>query len=331
MCLGTLTFGHQADEATAFDILDAGVEGGITFFDSADVYPSLAPPEFAGASETILGRWLADRGGRDRFVIATKVYNRTGPGPNDLGLGRKHLIAACEASLRRLQTDYLDLYQTHAFDTTVPLEETLRALDDLVTAGKVRYIGTSNHKAWQLADANWTSQLHGLATYASVQHRYNILYRAIEDEVVPACASLGVAILPWNPLAGGLLTSAYANRRMADGNRFDLPGGRGEMYRQRYWNEATLDEVDRILEVVTRHGHSLTHVALQWVANRPGVTSLLISAETQNQVRDTIAALAVTLSDEEQAACDEAWFNMPRARDLGVPTTQALNRAAPSL
>ena len=200
-----------------------------------------------------------------------------------------------------------------------------------MTAGKVRYIGTSNHKAWQLADANWTSQLHGLATYASVQHRYNILYRAIEDEVVPACASLGVAILPWNPLAGGLLTSAYANRRIADGNRFDLPGGRGEMYRQRYWNEATLDEVDRILEAVTRHGHSLTHVALQWVANRPGVTSLLISAETQNQVRDTIAALAVTLSDEEQAACDEAWFNMPRARDLGVPTTQALNRAAPSL
>ena len=180
----------------------------------------------------------------------------------------------------------------------MPLEETLRALDDLVTAGKVRYIGTSNHKAWQLADANWTSQLHGLVTYASVQHRYTILYRAvacasvggIEDEVVPACASLGIAILPWNPLAGGLLTHAYANRRMPEGNRFDLPGGRGEMYRQRYWNDDTLDEVDRILAVAMRHGHSLTHVALQWVANRPGVTSLLISAETPEQLRDTMCA-----------------------------------------
>ena len=325
MCLGTLTFGHQADEATSFQILDTAIENGITFFDSADVYPALAPPELAGLSEMILGRWLASRGGRDGLVIATKVFNRTGPRPNDAGLGRNHVIRACEASLRRLQTDYIDLYQTHAFDPHVPLPETLRALDDLVHAGKVRYIGTSNLKAWQLAEADWISRRLSLPAFASVQQRYNLLHRAIEDEIVPACQSLGVAILPWNPLAGGLLTGKYSNRQLPAGNRFDLPGSRGEMYRRRYLNEATLDEVDRIQEVAARHGHSLTDVALSWVASQPGITSTLISADNPEQLREAIGSLAVVLSDEERDACDAAWFNLPRTRELAVPSTDGLN------
>ena len=326
MCLGTLTFGHQADEATSFQILDTAIENGITFFDSADVYPALAPPELAGLSETILGRWLASRGGRDGLVIATKVFNRTGPRMNDAGLGRNHVIRACEASLRRLQTNYIDLYQTHAFDPHVPLAETLRALDDLVHAGKVRYIGTSNLKAWQLADADWTSRQLSLPAFASVQQRYNLLHRAIEDKIVPACQSLGVAIiLPWNPLAGGLLTGAYSNRQLPAGNRFDLPGSRGEMYRRRYLNEATLDEVDRIQEVAARHGHSLTDVALSWVASQPGITSTLISADNPEQLREAIGSLAVVLSEEERDGCDAAWFNLPRTRELAIPSTDALN------
>lgn len=174
------------------------------------------------------------------------MFNRTGPRLNDAGLGINHVIRACEASLRRLQTDYIDLYQTHAFDPHVPIAETLRAHGDLVHAGKVRYIGTSNLKAWQLVDADWTSRRLGLPAFASVQQRYNLLHRAIEDEIVPACQSLGVAILPWNPLAGGLLTGAYSNRQLPAGKCSDLPGSRGEMYRSRYLNEATLDEVDRV-------------------------------------------------------------------------------------
>ena len=319
MCLGTMTFGHQADEATSFQILDTAIEKGITFFGSADVSPELAPPELAGLSETCLGRWLASRGGRDGLVIAMKVVNRTGPRLNDAGLGRNHAIRACEASLRRLQTDYIDLYQTLAFDPHVPLPETLRALDDLVHAGKVRYIGTSNLKAWQLAEADWTSQRLSLPAFASVQQRYNLLHGAIEDEIVPACQSLGVAILPWNPLAGGLLTGAYSNRQLPAGNRFDLPGSRGEMYRRRYLNEATLDEVDRIQEFASRHGHSMNDVALSWVASQPGITSTLISADNPEQLREAIGSLAVVLSDEERDACDAAWFNLPRTRELAVP------------
>ena len=316
VCLGTMTFGNQSDEATSFAIMDAAIEGGIDFFDNADVYPLGGGPGLVGETEAIMGRWFAARGKREDVVLATKCFGQMGPRPNDSGLGRKHVIKACEDSLRRLQTDYIDLYQTHGPDAHVPIEETMRALDDLVRAGKVRYVGASNYAAWQLSDAIWTSRLNGLASYVSLQPRYNLLFRMIEDELLPVCKAHGLGVISYNPLAGGMLTGRYANdRALQAGSRFTLEHGRGDMYRRRYWSDAVHDEVDRLAAVASRHGHSLTHLALQWVLSQPLITSAIVGASRPDQLRDSLGAVGLTLSDEERAACDEAWFNLPREKD----------------
>lgn len=319
VCLGTMTFGNQADEDTSFAIMDAAIEGGIDFFDTADVYPLGGGLDRNGATEEIMGRWFTARGKRDDVVLATKCFGAMGSRPNDSGLGRKHVIQACEDSLRRLQTDYIDLYQTHGPDAHVPVEETMRALDDLVRAGKVRYVGASNYLAWQLADAVWTSRLHGIASYVSLQPRYNLLFRMIEDELLPLCRQHGLGVISYNPLAGGMLTGRYAaGRALQAGSRFTLQHGRGDMYRRRYWNDAVHDEVDRIAEVSTRHGHSLTHVALQWVLSQPVITSAILGASRPDQLRDSLGGVGIALGDEEREACDAAWFNLPRERDLEI-------------
>jgi aryl-alcohol dehydrogenase-like predicted oxidoreductase len=213
ICLGTMTFGNQADQPTSYAIMDAADEAGVDFFDTADVYPLGGDSSTVGKTEEIVGSWLRERTARDRIVLATKCRGRTGPNPNDEGLSRKHIIAACEASLRRLQTDYIDLYQVHAPDPDTPIEETLRALDTLVESGKVRYIGCSNYPAWRLAGALCTSTRHDLARFDCDQPRYNLLYRAIETEIVPLCQAHGVGIIAYNPLAGGMLTGRYRHMR----------------------------------------------------------------------------------------------------------------------
>lgn len=315
VCLGTMTFGVQTEQAKAFEIMDTADELGVTFFDTADVYPLGAAPDQVGRTEEIVGAWLKQRGARERIVLATKVRGRMGPGANDEGLSRKHIMAACEASLRRLQTEYIDLYQTHHTDPETPIEETLRAMDDLVHQGKVRYIGCSNYPAWQLSDALWTSRLYGLARYECVQPRYNVLFRMVEDEILPLCRAHGVGVIAYNPLAGGMLTGKYLDsRKLQQGTRFTLPR-RGEMYQKRYWNEAIFEALEPLNEVVTGRGLSLTHVALAWVLSQPGLTSAIVGASRPEQLRDSLRAVDLTLDEETQAACDEVWFQLPRPRD----------------
>ncbi|HEU5011839.1 MAG TPA: aldo/keto reductase [Roseiflexaceae bacterium] len=316
ICLGTMTFGNQADQETSFAIMDAADQAGVNFFDTADVYPLGGDPGTQGRTEEIVGNWLKDRGARERIVLATKCRGAMGSGPNDEGLSRKHIMSACDASLRRLQTDYIDLYQVHSPDSTTPIEETLRALDDLVHAGKVRYIGCSNYLAWQLAEALWTSDKLGLARFDCDQPRYNMLFRMIEDEIVPLCQSQGVGVIAYNPLAGGMLTGRYRERREYENNqRFGLKNS-GELYRKRYWKDAVFEEVDRLGTFFEARGKSLTHVALAWVLQQPGITSAILGASRPEQLQDSLKGVDMTLDADDVQACDEAWYNLPRDRDL---------------
>ena len=210
LCLGTMQFGWTADEAASFSVLDAFVDAGGNFIDTANIYSRWADNSYAGKSEEIIGRWLKQRGRREDLVIATKVRGQMGPGPNDEGLSRKHIMRAVEDSLRRLQTDYIDLYQAHWYDSNTPLEETLRAFDDLIAQGKVRYIGASNYPAWLLTKALWVSDKHGYARYDSLQPHYNLVHRAeFERELMHLCQDQGLGVIPYSPLAGGFLTGKY--------------------------------------------------------------------------------------------------------------------------
>jgi aryl-alcohol dehydrogenase-like predicted oxidoreductase len=315
ICLGTMTFGNQADEATSFSIMDVADQAGVNFFDTADAYPLGGDLDSMGRTEEIVGNWLRERGARDRVVLATKCFGKMGTGPNDEGLSRRHIIAACEQSLRRLKTDYIDLYQAHAFDSTTPIEETLRAFDDLVHAGKVRYIGCSNYPAWRLADALWTSKLLNLARYDSVQPRYNMLFRMIEDELVPLCQAHGVGMIVYNPLAGGVLTGRYRQTRAVEpGTRFALKNS-GEMYQRRYWKDPMFNAVERLASVVEPRGKKLVEVALAWVLEQPGITSAILGASKPEQLTESLRGVDVTLDEEERQVCNDLWYDIPRERD----------------
>jgi aryl-alcohol dehydrogenase-like predicted oxidoreductase len=312
VCLGTMIFGGQADEATSRAIMDAADEFGVTFIDTSDVYPIPPALETVGRTEEVVGAWL--RGKRERFVLATKCYFPAGPGLNDRGNSRLHVIRALEDSLRRLGTDYVDLYQIHSWDGSTPIEETLAAFDDLRRAGKIRYAGASNLAAWQLMQSLWTSDLRGLVRFDSVQPRYNLLYRNLESEMLPACIASGVGVIAYNPLGGGMLTGKYrAGETPREGTRFTR-GIIGDLYRRRYWQEETMDVVTRLNADVGARGKSLTHVALRWVLDRPGITSAIVGASRPEQLRDSLRALAVTLDDADRAACDAAWYALPRRR-----------------
>ena len=252
ICLGTMTFGFQTEEQAALRIMDSAWDAGVNFLDTSDVYPMGS--EATGTTEDIVGTWLA-RMPRDRVVLATKCRGATGPGPNDVGLSRQHILSAVDASLKRLGTDYIDLYQTHFPDPDTPIDETLRALDDLVRSGKVRYIGCSNYQAWELARALGTSERLGIARYDCDQPRYNILYREIENELLPLCREEGVGIIAYNPLAGGMLTGKYAGTEdLREQTRFTL-GNAGPRYRARYWDEVQFREVERLRTVLRGARH----------------------------------------------------------------------------
>ncbi|MGZ3714347.1 MAG: aldo/keto reductase [Ktedonobacterales bacterium] len=318
ICLGTMTFGNQADEMTAFSIMDVADKAGVTFFDTADVYPLGGDPETRGRTEEIVGRWLRERGARERIVLATKCAGAMGDGPNDKGLSRKHILSACDASLRRLGTDYIDLYQAHSPDPTTPIDETLGAMTDLVQAGKVRYIGCSNFQAWQLAEALWTSDKLGLARFDSDQPRYNLLFRMIEDELLPLCRKHGVGVIAYNPLAGGMLTGRYRQASETLPNtRFALKHS-GETYRKRYWNDAVFDVVERLAAYFERRGKSLTHVALAWVLAQPGITCAILGASKPEQLEESLKGVGMKLDEEELRVCDEIWYSLPRERDRQI-------------
>jgi aryl-alcohol dehydrogenase-like predicted oxidoreductase len=295
--------------------MDVADQAGVNFFDTADIYPLGGDLRSVGTTEEIVGRWMRERGARERIVLATKCGGAVGSGPNDEGLNRKHIMSACEQSLRRLQTDYIDLYQVHWPDLTTPIEETLRALDDLVHAGKVRYIGCSNFLAWQLATALWTSDKYNLARFESAQPRYNILFRMIEDEIMPLCQAHGVGIIAYNPLAGGMLTGRYREvLNIEPGTRFGLEKG-GELYRRRYWNEAVFDAVKKLADFLEPRGKTLTHVALAWVLAQPGITCAILGASKPEQLEDSLRGVDISLDEEELRACDAAWYSLPRERD----------------
>lgn len=320
ICLGTMTFGLQCDEPASFAIMDEAAAQGIDFFDTADGYPMGGTLETVGRTETIVGKWL--KGRRDKFVLATKCWVPMSPQPNDRGLSRKHIFEAVEASLRRLQTDYIDLYQAHAPDPDTPLDETMRAFDDLVRQGKVRYIGCSNFKAWLLATAMWISDKNGLARFDCVQPRYNILFREIEHELLPLCNHHGVGVIAYNPLAGGFLTGKYkAGARPASETRFGFLSGRTQsIYHKRYWQDAQFEAVDHLNQFFTARNKSLTQVATAWVLAQPDITSAIVGATSAAQLRQSAPAAELKLDNDEMEACDEVWYRLPRLRDPAVAT-----------
>ncbi len=237
---------------------------------------------------------------------------RVGHGPNDEGLSRRHIMKAAEDSLRRLRTDYLDLYQPHSPDPDTPLEETLRALDDLVRQGKVRYLGCSNYPAWQVALALGISQGHGWTRLDCVQPRYNLLYREIESELLPLCRDQGLGVLAYNPLAGGFLTGKYRDLdKTLPGTRFTL-GKTGDLYRERYWQQAQLEAVQQLQKSLEPQQRSLLQVALAWVLSQPGITAAIVGASHPSQLDESLAAINLTLDEEERQLCNQAWFNLPR-------------------
>jgi aryl-alcohol dehydrogenase-like predicted oxidoreductase len=317
VCLGTMTFGLQTDRDESFAIMNVADEHGIDFIDVADVYPVGGTLETVGKTEEIVGAWLA--GKRDRFIVATKVFNPMGPGPNDRGNSRRHVIEACEASLRRLKTDYIDLYYIHRWDPNVPIDETLEAFDDLRRAGKIRYAGCSNITAWQMMSALWTADAKNTVRFDAVQPRYNLLYRAIEAELLPAAEAHGVGAVVFNPLAAGMLTGKYKRGETPrEGTRFMLGQAAG-LYQKRYWQDATIDVVERLAADVASRGKSITHVALRWVLDQPLVTSAIVGASRAEQLRDSLGALGITLDEHDRAACDEAWYALPRRRPEDEP------------
>ncbi len=291
VCLGAMTFGREADEETSYRILDYFVEKGGTFVDTANSYS-------LGGSEQVLGRWLKQHGNRDSIIVATKVYGRWGQGPNDGGLSRIAIQRACEASLQRLQTDVIDLYQIHRWDPEVPPEETLEALTDLVRAGKVRYIGCSNVAAWQLSKCLQISERRLLARFVSLQPVYNALYRAIENELLPLCEDQGIGVICYNPLAGGVLTGKYARgQKPSKGSRL----GDFEMYYKRYYYEQTFDLVDKFVAHAKARGVTPAQLALAWVLGEPRITCPIVGARTLEQLQDSLGGLDVKLTAEERA------------------------------
>ncbi len=303
LCLGTMTFGLQTEESTAVAILDRAAEGGIDFLDTSDAYPLGGDLSTRGITEEILGRWL--RGKRDRFIVATKCFAQTGPAPFDRGNSRKHIMDAVDASLRRLQTDYIDLYQLHGYDTETPIDETLGALDDLVRSGKVRYTGCSNFLTYRLVRAIGRSETLGLARLDSVQPRYNLLFRQIEREMLPFCLEDGVGVIPYNPIAGGLLSGKHARSAPpADGTRFTL-GTAGGMYQSRYWHEREFDTVDELLQIADKAGTSLVTLSVAWVLANPAITAPIIGASRPDQLDASLAAMDFVLGEDLKQQLDE--------------------------
>lgn len=293
------------------EILNAAAERGVTFIDTADCYP--IPPEIstAGASEAVVGRWLQGRSDRDSFVIATKCRIRTGPAANDQGLSRRHILRSCEASLKRLGVEAIDLYQSHSPDPETPVEETMRAFDDLVRAGKVRYLGCSNHAAWQVAVANGKSEALGLARYDCVQPRYNLLYRDAEIELLPMCRDQEIGVIVYNPLAGGFLSGKYRKDvEPPPKTRFTL-GASGQLYRQRYWQDALFQAVDEFKTRLAALNLSPTAVSVAWTLAQSGVTSAIIGASRPEQLNETLDGAELVLDENASAICDAVWSRKP--------------------
>ena len=298
LCLGTMTFGWSADEAVSHAIMDAAFAAGINFLDTADIYSRWVPGNPGGVSEEIIGRWLKTKP-RHQVIIATKVRGRMWDGPTGEGLSRHHIMQAVEDSLRRLQTDYIDLYQTHWPDDDTPLEETLSALDALVRAGKVRYIGASNYPAWLLTKALWVSDVHRLARYDCLQPHYSMFNRAeFERELAALCRDQGIGVIPYSPLAAGFLTGKYTREnRQPDSTRTD-----GGLIQRLVSDDKAFVVLDEARRIADAHGVPMAHVALAWQLAQDVITSPIIGARTVSQLQELVGAVDLKLSAEEIAA-----------------------------
>lgn len=322
-CLGTMTFGAEADEETSGQILETYVAAGGTFVDTADVYSK-------GTSEEIIGRWLKKHPDEARqLVLTTKGRFPMGEGPNDLGLSRRHLRTALEDSLRRLDVEHIDLYQMHAWDAVTPIEETLRFLDDAVAAGKISYYGFSNYLGWQVTKAAETAKAHHWSPPVTLQPQYNLLVRDIEHEVVPACLDAGIGLLPWSPLAGGWLTGKYQRDQTPTGSSRlgDDPNRGMEAWGPRNAEERTWAVIDAVADVAKAKGVTSAQVALAWVAAQPAVTSVILGARTVEQLQDNLAAADLVLEDEQLDRLSEV--SAPQMSDYpyGTAGVQQRHRA----
>ena len=304
LCVGTGTFGKQTDEAESFRILDVAADAGINFIDTADIYPGGAQPEEVGSAEEITGRWL--KGKRGQFILGTKAGGPMGPSPWDQGSSRKHLLDAIDASLRRLNTDYVDLYQLHLDDAATPLDETVEALDAIVRSGKARYVGVSNFLAYRLARAIGRQDTLRLARFVSVQPRYNLLFREIERELLPLAQEEDLAVIPFNPLAGGLLSGRYRHDETPDKGRFSAEVGQfGAMYHARYWHQREFETVEQFRKIASEAGEPLPKLAVAWIMANPAITSVILGASRPAQLTDTIAAAGYSIAPDVKKKFDD--------------------------
>jgi aryl-alcohol dehydrogenase-like predicted oxidoreductase len=300
LCLGTMQFGWTADEEASGHILDAFLETGGNFIDTADIYSAWAVGSHAGKTEEILGRWIHSRGNRADIVLATKVRGRMWDGPNGEGLSRAHIVRACEDSLRRLQTDYIDLYQCHWADLNTPIDETVRALDDLVRAGKVRYLGASNYPAWRLMEALWASSRNGASSFVSYQPEWSLMERKLfEYEAAPLCKHYGLGVIPYSPLAGGWLTGKYRRDQAPDSIRAE-----GNL--RKYGSEGGFAVLDALHDVARDNGKSVTQTSLAWLLTNPLCTSPIIGANTIDQLNDALGASGYRLTGDQMASLSQA-------------------------
>jgi aryl-alcohol dehydrogenase (NADP+) len=305
LCLGTMTFGSPKwrswtfDEAASRPLIKAAIEAGITFFDTADVYST-------GESEIVVGNALKDYAKRDQIVLATKVHGKMGEGPNDRGLSRKHILDSIDASLRRLRTDYVDLYQIHRWDRETPIEETLEALNDVVRAGKARYLGASSMWAWQFQKALTLQRQAGFARFVTMQNLYNLLYREEEREMIPLCLEAGVGLIPWSPLARGFLAG---NRRRQD--KGETERAKADENAQIYYTDTDFTIVDRVAEIAKTHGKKPIQVGLAWILSKPAVSAPIVGITRLEQIAELVDGLGVKLTPEEIQALEAPY--RPRA------------------
>ena len=301
LCMGTMQFGWSADELTSFSVLSRALDDGLNFIDTADIYSRWVEGNPGGVSEQIIGRWMKQAGvPRDRLVLATKVRGRMGDGPNNEGLSRAHIMQAVDNSLRRLQTDYIDLYQTHWPDDGTPIEETLQALDELIESGKVRYIGCSNYAAWQVVQSLWVSEKLGLERFSCIQPHYNLISRAeFERELKSVCVTFGIGVIPYSPLAGGFLTGKYRKDKA-------LPDSVRAKGLRHAFTDANYSLIEKMDAIGKRHNASISQVALAWVLADSAISSPIIGPNTVAQWADNMGALEVKLSGEEVNMLNDA-------------------------
>lgn len=300
LCMGTMQFGWTTDEQHAFEVLDAFVASGGNFIDTADVYTRWFEGNPGGVAEEIIGRWMKARGNRQSLVIATKVRGQMGEGPNDVGLSRKHIMDAVEASLRRLQIDYIDLYQAHSDDPATPLDETLESFDALVRRGVVRYIGASNYEAWRLMQSLWVSDQHNYVRYDSLQPPYSLANRHFENHLQPLCLQQGIGVIPYSPLAAGFLTGKY---------RRDQPlpeSGRAQQVQNRYMHDQGFNLIDVMDRIAGAHNATPAQIALAWLLAQPSISSPITSANTRAQWEQLAPATEINLSSQDLLDLDEA-------------------------